>query len=79
MVVLVDPANSTTDEVLKLDPLTVRSKPASPAHLEVGEIVVIEGDGLSTLNELLVPASDPPEVLVAVRVTPVAPGEIVTL
>ena len=77
MVFLEFPAILTTLEGLKFDPFTVKVKSPSPAHFEVGEMEEMDGVGLSTSNELLVPASELP-VLVAVMVIDDAPGLMVT-
>ena len=79
VVVLPDPPNLTTDEELKLVPFTVRVKPASPAILQVEDRLDMVGDVSSTVNELLVPLSVPPDVRVAVIVMPVPAGEMLTL
>ena len=55
VVVLGEPLNNTSDETLKLDPLTVKGNPAPPEHTAVGDIVEIVGLGLLTLNGLLTP------------------------
>ena len=63
---------------MKFEPFTVKVKPLPPAHWVPGEISLMAGTGLSTVNALLVPVSLP-LVRVAVRVTLAAPGLIVTL
>ena len=77
VVVRLLPLNFTTDEALKLVPLTVKVKSEPPVSLQTGEMLVSVGVGLFTVNELLVPLSLP-AVLVAVMVK-VPPGEMATL
>lgn len=67
-------------------PFKVKVNELPPAQTELGVIDVTVGDGLFTVNELLVPAASVsgPLVFVAVILTPVLPGvnvtpEIVTL
>ena len=45
-----EPSNLTTEEDMKFVPLTVRVKPVSPTVLLVGEIFVVVGTGLFTVN-----------------------------
>ena len=77
LVTLFDPLNRTTDEALKFEPFTASIKVPPPVLIHPGEMVVEDGTGLFTMNELLVPVCELP-VLVAVTVN-VPPGEIVTL
>ncbi len=71
------PPKFTTDEVIKLVPLTVIVKVESPIFLDVGEIEVVVGTGLLRVKVLDVPVSVPP-VLVAVIVRSVPAPESVT-
>ena len=48
----------TTDELVKFEPLTVKGKLDPPAHTTDGEMLVMEGTGLLTLNALLVTVKD---------------------
>jgi len=50
VVVRFDPLKRTVDPETKLVPLTVSVKIASPAFLDVGEILVVAGTGLLTVN-----------------------------
>ena len=47
-----EPLKRTTEEAMKLAPLTVRVNWASPAVLEVGEIEVVVGTGLLVLRRM---------------------------
>ena len=47
--------NLTTDELVKLDPFTIKVNDDPPVKTHDGEIPEIEGGGKSTINELLVP------------------------
>ena len=47
--------NRTTDELVKLDPLTVKVNDDPPVKTHNGEIPDKDGGGKSTINELLVP------------------------
>ena len=50
VVVRSDPFHRTVAPETKLDPLTVRVKPGSPASAELGLIPEIEGTGLLTVS-----------------------------
>ena len=50
VVILSPPANFTTDDDMKLVPLTIIVNSASPAFLNVGEIDVVVGTGFPTVN-----------------------------
>jgi len=49
-----DPFHWTTDELMKLLPLTVKKKPSPPAAVEVGLKLVIAGTGLPVPAEVTV-------------------------
>ena len=50
VVVREEPAKLTTEVVTKFVPLTVKVNPVSPTVLDVGEILVVVGAGLLTVN-----------------------------
>ena len=62
---------------MKFDPPIVRENGIEPVLMQVGDILVKVGTRLFTMNELLVPLSEPP-VLIA-EIVNVPPGEMVTL
>jgi hypothetical protein len=77
VVVRFDPFQRTTDEALKFVPVTSRVKAPVPATVCDGEMAVVVGTGLLTVNAALFPAASVPSV--AVSTTPVSAFEYVTL
>src|SRR2546426_9431293 len=56
------PFQRTTDELMKLVPLTVRVKAAPPAIVLLGEIELSVGAGLLLLEKVCAPEAPPPGV-----------------
>ena len=69
-VVLEEPLNLTVEEAIKFVPLTVRVNPASPAVLDVGEILVVVGTGFVVKFQFML---FPPSTLVPPVAVTVAP------
>jgi hypothetical protein len=73
VVVRAEPANRTTEDELKFDPFTVSVNAPEPEATLVGEMLVVVGTGLLTVNDALFAAvRDMPLVAVAVNTTPVS-------